>query len=52
MVNHTLRSGNDYQVKILLIIKQILPVSTLGKCLDISMENMHTDFRVLKVRYR
>ena len=33
----------DHQVKILLIIKQILPVSTLGKSLEISMENMHTD---------
>ena len=35
---------NDHQLKIL-IVKQILLVITLWKCLENSMENMHSDVR-------
>ena len=40
--------GNDYQPKKLLIVKQILLVSTLGNVQN-SMENMHTDVRVSRI---
>ena len=42
-----MNKGNDHQLKKLLIVKQILQVSTMpGKCIENCMENMHTDIRV------
>ena len=46
--NEIMLKGNDYQPKKLLIVKQILLVSTLGNVQN-SMENMHTDARVLGI---
>ena len=42
--------GNEHQLKKFLIVKQILPVSTLlRKCMENSMENIYTDVRVERV---
>ena len=41
-----MRIENDHQFKKLLIVQQTLIVSTIGKCTENSMENMHTDVRV------
>ena len=43
--------GNDHQLKELLIVIQILLVSVLWKCIENSMHNMHTDVRVLRVKW-
>ena len=37
---------NDRILKKVLIVKQILPASTLKKCMENSVENMHIDVRV------
>ena len=39
----------DHQLKKFLIVKQILLVSTLGKFIENSVENMHTYFGVERV---
>ena len=41
--------GNDYQIKQLLVVEQILLISTLEKCLANSMKKIHTDIRVERV---
>ena len=38
-------NGNDHQLKIL-IVKQILLVIIIWKCLENIMENMHSDVRL------
>ena len=46
------KKGDDHQLKNLLIVKQILPVSNCTfarKCIENSMENMHTDVRMERV---
>ena len=40
----------DHQVEKLLIVKHILLISTFKKCIKNSMENMHTDVRVERVK--
>ena len=39
------QKGNDHQLKKLLIVRQILLVSST-KCIEINMENLHTEVRV------
>lgn len=41
--------GDDDQLKRLSIVKQILLVTYLGKCVDKSRENISTDVRMLRV---
>ena len=41
--------GNDHQLKELLIVKQILLVSSQRKCIENSMENIHTEVRVQRI---
>ena len=41
--------GGDDQLKKLSIVKQILLVTYLGKCVDKSRENISTDVRMLRV---
>ena len=45
LVGH-MSKGNNHQVKNLLNVKQILLVSTLGKCMENIMENLHTNLVV------
>ena len=45
LVGH-MSKGNNHQVKNLLNVKQILLVSTLGKCMQNIMENLHTNLVV------
>ena len=40
------QKGNDHQLKKLLIVRQILLVSSTRKCIEINMENLHTEVRV------
>ena len=40
------QKGNDHQLKKLLIVRQILPVSSTRKCIEINMESLHTEVRV------
>ena len=40
------QKGNDHQLKKLLIVRQILLVSSTRKCIEINMENLHTELRV------
>ena len=40
------QKGNDHQLKKLLIVRQILLVSSTRKCIEINMENLHTDVRL------
>ena len=40
------QKGNDHQPKKLLIVRQILLVSSTRKCIEINMENLHTEVRV------
>ena len=40
------QKGNDHQLKKLLIVRQILLVSSNRKCIEINMENLHTDVRL------
>ena len=44
------KKGNDHQLKKLLIVERILLVSTWGNFLENSVENMHADVRVWRVR--
>ena len=37
------QKGNDHQLKKLLIVRQILLVSSTRKCIEINMENLHTE---------
>ena len=39
------KKGNDHQLKKFLTVKQILLVNTHRKCIENSMENVHTDSR-------
>ena len=41
--------GNDHQQKKLLIVNQILLVNSQRKCLENSMENIHTEVRVQRI---
>ena len=41
--------GNDHQLKELLIVKQILLVSSQRKCIENRMENIHTEVRVQRI---
>ena len=40
------QKGNDHQLKKLLIVRQILLVSSTRKCIEINMESLHTEVRV------
>ena len=40
------QKGNDHQLKKLLIVRQILLVSSTRKCIEDNMENLHTEVRV------
>ena len=40
------QKGNDHQLKKLLIVRQILLVSSTRKCIENNMENLHTEVRV------
>ena len=40
------QKGNDHQLKKLLIVRQILLVSSTIKRIEINMENLHTEVRV------
>ena len=40
------QKGNDHQLKKLLIVRQILLVSSTRKCIEINMEDLHTEVRV------
>ena len=40
------QKGNDHQLKKLLIVRQILLVSSTRKYIEINMENLHTEVRV------
>ena len=40
------QKGNDHQLKKLLIVRQILLVGSTRKCIEINMENLHTEVRV------
>ena len=40
------QKGNDHQLKKLLIVRQILLVSSTRKCIENNMENLHTEVRM------
>ena len=40
------QKGNDHQLKKLLIVRQILLVSSTRKCIENNMENLHNEVRV------
>ena len=40
---------NDHKLKLLLIFKQIPPGQHVRKCIENSMENMHTDVKVYMI---
>ena len=40
------QKGNDHQLKKLLIVRQILLVSSTRKCIEINMKSLHTEVRV------
>ena len=40
------QKGNDHQLKKLLIVRQILLVSSTRKCIENNTESLHTELRV------